>query len=91
MNFSPENSSMSKKNKIQTGKCMNNEVKRKHLFEMMPVMSPIKRKVALQNEVQSAEMESRMEHTPTKLNKSNSHCEMAARKESPYRDLVRKI
>ena len=91
MNFSPENSSMSKRNKIQTGKCSNNELKRKHLFEMMPVMSPIKRKVALQNEVQSTDMKSRMEQTPTKLNKSSFHCEMAARKESPYRELAHKI
>ena len=82
---------MSKTNKIQTGKCMNNQLKKKQLFEMMPVMSPIKRKIALQNEVQSAEIDSKMEHTPTKMNKSNSHCEMAARKESPYRDLACKI
>ena len=82
---------MSKTNKIQTGKCLNNPIKGKHLFEIMPVMSPIKRKTTLQNEVQSAETELRMEHTPTKMNKSNSHCEMAARKESPYRDLAQKI
>ena len=69
LDFSPENSSMSKRNKIQTGKPING----KQLFEIMPVMSPIKRRNVLQNEVQSAEIESRMEHTPTKLNKTNSH------------------
>lgn len=82
---------MTKKNKVHNGKCLSNQVKGKQLFEIMPVMSPVKRRNALQNEVQSAQVESKMEFTPTKLTKTNSHCEMAARKESPYRDLVKNI
>ena len=54
LQFSPDNSSMTKKKEIQTGKCFTNQVKGKQLFEMMPVISPIKRKCVLQTEVQSA-------------------------------------
>ena len=81
---------MTKKNKIQTGKCLSNPINGKQLFEIMPVISPIKRKNVLQNEVHSAETESRMEFTPTKLTKTKPHCERAAKKESPYRDLANK-
>lgn len=56
----------------------------------MPVMSPIKKRSVLQTEVQSAENESRTESTPTRNTKAGSYCEMAARKESPYRELVQK-
>lgn len=80
LDFSPSNSSMNKKNKIQNGKCHANKAKAKQLFEMMPEISPIKRKVALQTEMQSAENDSKMNFTPAKLSKCNSHCEMAARK-----------
>ena len=44
---------MSKRNKIQNGKCLLNPLNGKQLFEIMPVMSPIKRKNVLQNDVQS--------------------------------------
>lgn len=67
---------MTKKNKIHTGKCHTG----KQLFEIMPVLSPIKRKSVLQNEVQSASHETKMEFTPTKLTKTHSYCQMAARK-----------
>jgi len=50
LQFSPDNSSMTKKKGIQTGKCLVNQVKGKQLFEIMPVLSPIKRKCVLQNE-----------------------------------------
>lgn len=54
LQFSPNNSSMTKKKGIQTGKCLGNQVKGKQLFEIMPVLSPIKRKCVLQNEALSS-------------------------------------
>lgn len=45
---------MTKKKGIQTGKCFTNQVRGKQLFEMMPVLSPIKRKFVLQTEALSA-------------------------------------
>lgn len=74
LEFSPSNSSMTKKNKISTGKCFANQLLGKQLFEMSPMVSPIKRKFALQTEGQSAENEYKMTSTPKKLTKSNSHC-----------------
>lgn len=90
LDFSPSDSSMTKKNKIHNAK-VHSGVSRKQLFDTFPKISPIKRRHVLQTEVQNAENEMKMEFTPEKLSKSNSHCEMAARKESPYRELAVKI